>query len=400
MKDWWNKELAIKAFYLFLALAATFLFGIVVWHIGDIWSFIKALIAAVDSFIIGFAIAYILYPSYMFIRTKIFGKIIKNGKEKTKKSLSILTLYVVALGLFTVLMYFVIPQFIISIVDCVNNLINNYDTIYGTINDFIKSIGGSDSMLSDTINSISQSIFNYLKSIDTGEIMKLTSVASSVISTIFSVFIGVIISIYMLYNKEKFCAQIKKTGFAIFSKKTMYHLQRWFGTAHEAFGQYLIGVVLDAIIVGTIFGVLSAICQIPYAPMIGVVLGFTNMIPFAGPYIGGVPCAVIVLVNDPIKAVILVIMMIVVQQVDANLISPRILSSKTGLAAIWVIFAILVGGYFFGVVGMLIAVPAFSVIYVFFRNFVNDRLERKKLSNDTADYLKDADVLQKYNKED
>ena len=93
-------------------------------------------------------------------------------------------------------------------------------------------------------------------------------------------------------------------------------------------------------------------------------------------------------------------MMIVVQQVDANLISPRILSSKTGLAAIWVIFAILVGGYFFGVVGMLIAVPAFSVIYVFFRNFVNDRLERKKLSNDTADYLKDADVLQKYNKED
>ena len=133
--------------------------------------------------------------------------------------------------------------------------------------------------------------------------------------------------------------------------------------------------------------------------MIGVVLGLTNMIPFFGPYIGGIPCTIIVLVSDPWKALILVIMMLAVQQIDGNLIAPKIIGQKIGLEAIWVIFAILIGGSFFGIIGMLLAVPFFSVFYLFFRNFVCDRLERKHMSTDTADYLATADVAQKYKDE-
>lgn len=401
MKDWWNKRLAIRSFYLFLALAATILFAVVLFNFSSILGAIGAFIAAIDSFLIGFAIAYILNPSYTFFREKVYGKLLKNSKPKIIKGLSILTLYLLMISLIAVLLYIVVPQLVRSIVDFVNNTIANYDNYYNTVNSFVTSLsGGDDTLLGNMINELLNSLLKFLKGINVEDILTISSVAGSVISSIFSIIIGVIISIYMLYNKEKFCAQVKKTGYAILSKKMMYRLQRWFGTSHAAFGQYLTGVIIDAMIVGFTFGVLSAICRIPYAPMIGVVLGITNMIPFFGPYIGGIPCTIIVLVNDPIKAIILVIMMIVVQQIDGNLVAPKIIGQKTGLAAIWVIFAILVGGHFFGVLGMLLAVPVFSMVYIFIRNFINDRLEKKNLSSDTADYLATADVAEKYKNEE
>ena len=120
------------------------------------------------------------------------------------------------------------------------------------------------------------------------------------------------------------------------------------------------------------------------------------MIPFFGPYIGGVPCVLIVLMNNPIKAIILVAIMLAVQQIDGNLVAPKIIGQKTGLDAIWVIFAILVGGYFFGVLGMLLAVPVFSVLYLAIGSAINDRLKKKQLSTNTADYYASSSVSKKY----
>lgn len=396
MKDWWNKKLAIRAFYLFLAGAAIITFWLMTDNIANFFGLIGRIFAAISSFFVGLAIAYILNPAYMMIRRKLFGKLMPNAKTKVVKALSIALLYVLVLGLITVLLYLVIPQLVRSIAECVNNLIQNYDTYYKTVDEFVTGITGENGMLSDIISNASNALLNWLKSIRINDILAISNVAGSVISSIFDLFVGFIISIYMLYNKEKFCAQIKKIGYAIFSKKIMYRLQRWFGTSHEAFGQYLTGVIIDAMIVGTTFGLLCVIFRIPYAPMIGVVLGLTNMIPFFGPYIGGIPCTLIVLVSNPWKAAILVIMMLVVQQIDGNLIAPKIIGQKIGLEAIWVIFAILLGGSFFGIIGMLLAVPFFSVFYLFFRNFICDRLEKKRMSTDTADYLATADVAQKY----
>lgn len=399
MKDWWNKKLAIRAFYLFLAGAAIILFWLMTDNMGNFFGIVGKVFGAVGSFFIGFAIAYILNPAYMMLRRNLFGRLMPNAKTKVVKALSIALLYVVVLGLITVLLYLVLPQLGRSIADCVNNLIQNYDTYYKAVDDFVTGITGENDVLSNVIATASAALLDWLKSIKINDILAISNVAGSVISSIFDIFVGFIISIYMLYNKEKFCAQIKKTGYAIFSKKIMYRLQRWFGTSHEAFGQYLTGVIIDAMIVGTTFGLLCAIFRIPYAPMIGVVLGLTNMIPFFGPYIGGIPCTIIVLVSDPWKALILVIMMLAVQQIDGNLIAPKIIGQKIGLEAIWVIFAILIGGSFFGIIGMLLAVPFFSVFYLFFRNFICDRLEKKHLSTDTSDYLATADVAQKYKDE-
>lgn len=399
MKDWWNKKLAIRAFYLFLAGAAIILFWLMIDNMGNFFGIIGKFLGAISSFFIGFAIAYILNPAYMMLRRNVFKRLMPNAKTKVVKALSIAVLYVLVLGLITVLLYLVLPQLGRSIAECVNNLIQNYDTYYKAVDEFISGITGENNVLSNVIASASAALFDWLKSIKINDLLAISNIASSVISSIFDILVGFIISIYMLYNKEKFCAQIKKTGYALFSKKIMYRLQRWFGTSHEAFGQYLTGVIIDAMIVGTTFGLLCVIFRIPYAPMIGVVLGLTNMIPFFGPYIGGIPCAIIVLVSDPWKVIILVIMMLVVQQIDGNLVAPKIIGQKIGLEAIWVIFAILLGGSFFGIIGMLLAVPFFSVFYLFFRNFISDRLEKKQLSTDTADYLATADVAKKYRNE-
>ena len=399
MKDWWNKKLAIRAFYLFLAGAAIILFWLMIDNMGNFFGIIGKFFGAISSFFIGFAIAYILNPAYMMLRRNVFKRLMPNAKTKVVKALSIAVLYVLVLGLITVLLYLVLPQLGRSIAECVNNLIQNYDTYYKAVDEFISGITGENNVLSNVIASASAALFDWLKSIKINDLLAISNIASSVISSIFDILVGFIISIYMLYNKEKFCAQIKKTGYALFSKKIMYRLQRWFGTSHEAFGQYLTGVIIDAMIVGTTFGLLCVIFRIPYAPMIGVVLGLTNMIPFFGPYIVGIPCAIIVLVSDPWKVIILVIMMLVVQQIDGNLVAPKIIGQKIGLEAIWVIFAILLGGSFFGIIGMLLAVPFFSVFYLFFRNFISDRLEKKQLSTDTADYLATADVAKKYRNE-
>lgn len=404
MKDWFKNENAIKALYLFLALAATIVFGVFVLNFGSILDFVLAFIGAVDSFIIGFAIAYILNPSYTFFREKVYGKFMKKSKKKIIKGLSILTLYIIVISALAFLIYIVVPQLVRSASDCVNNVVNNYPTYYKNVNDFVTNIsGGNTTLLNTIIQNALNSFVGFVKGISTSDIMsfignlvKVSSVAGSVISSLFSVLIGVIISIYMLYNKEKFCAQIKKTGFALFSKRTMHRLQKWFGKSHLAFGQYLTGVVIDAFIVGLEFGLLCWIFRIPYAPMIAVILGLTNMIPFFGPYIGGVPCVLIVLMNNPIKAIILVAIMLAVQQIDGNLVAPKIIGQKTGLDAIWVIFAILVGGYFFGVLGMLLAVPVFSVLYLAIGSAINDRLKKKQLSTNTADYYASSSVAKKY----
>lgn len=396
MKDWWNKKLAIRAFYLFAALTATIIFGVLLFKIDSIVKVLKFILSTLTPFLIGFAIAYLLNPAYMFFRNKVFRKICPKAKESMRKGLSILSVYIISFAVITAVFYLVIPQFINSIVECVNNLVTNFDSYYNTVDKFITSITGENDMLNNILQSGYDSLKKWLVGLNIDDLKAFSSAAGGVISTVVDVFVGVVVSIYMLFSKEKFCAQIKKTGYALLSKKMMYRLQKMFGTSHQAFGEYIMGSIIDAAIVGVTFSILCLIFRIPYAPMIGVVLGITNMIRFFGPYIGGIPCTLIVLVSDPWKAIILVVIMVVVQQIDGNFIGPKIIGQRTGLSAIWVVFAIVVGGAMFGFIGMVISVPVFSIIYLFFRNFVNDRLKKKNMSSNTADYLATAEVENKY----
>ena len=201
MKDWWNKKLAIRAFYLFLAGAAIILFWLMIDNMGNFFGIIGKFFGAISSFFIGFAIAYILNPAYMMLRRNVFKRLMPNAKTKVVKALSIAVLYVLVLGLITVLLYLVLPQLGRSIAECVNNLIQNYDTYYKAVDEFISGITGENNVLSNVIASASAALFDWLKSIKINDLLAISNIASSVISSIFDILVGFIISIYMLYNK-------------------------------------------------------------------------------------------------------------------------------------------------------------------------------------------------------
>lgn len=386
MKQWWNKKYAIIAFYAFLVIAAAIVFKVLLASVPWFLFLIKKFISFIEPFIIGFVIAYLLNPSYTFFRNRVYNKLFKDSKLiKFSKALSIFTVYIIAFSLLAFLLYIVIPQFISGI----NSFVNNFNDYYNSFNSLINKFADSNDTFNAIINEAAKKLMEYLKNIqlsDFAQLKNITESISSVIKSIFSFFVGIVISVYMLYNKELFNAQIKKFGYALFSKKFMSKLQRLFGTSGVTFNQYITGVLIDALVVGCVCFLAMRIANIPYAVLIGVMVGITNMIPFFGPYIGGIPSTLLVLMVKPSSAIWCIVILVVLQFIDGNFFTPKITGQKTGLSAIWVIFAIVVGGGFFGLIGMLIAVPIFSIIYNIIKSLLNRHLEYKNLSSDTSDY--------------
>ena len=198
--------------------------------------------------------------------------------------------------------------------------------------------------------------------------------------------IGVIVSVYVLFSKEKFVSQTKKTVYAVFSTRNanaILHLTR---KSNEIFGGFIIGKIIDSAIIGVLCFIGISILRMPYVMLVSVIVGVTNVIPFFGPYIGAIPSAVLIMLADPLKGVYFVIFIFLLQQLDGNFIGPKILGNSTGLSAFWVIFSILLGGGLFGFPGMLMGVPTFAVIYYIVQTIVNRRLENKNLPTQSDFY--------------
>lgn len=397
MKNWWNRKYAVIALYGFLAAAAVVALIFAVLNFPTFLSFFYNLLGILAPFIVGFAIAYLLNPGYRFFRQKVYGKLFeKKPKPRLTKILSLLTIYLIVLGIVVFLLSIVVPQLYKSI----ETLVRNIESYYNEFNALIESWGLNEFInlgsISETIDIVTKWVIDYIKNINLDDLQNVMDVTVSVASGVFSFVIGLIASVYMLYNKELFCAQVKKMGYAIFPKKFMYKLQRLLGISNQTFSKYLSGVLIDALVVGTTCFIVMQIANIPYAILIGVMVGITNMIPFFGPYIGGVPSVLLVLMVDPIKAIWVVVILVVLQQLDGNFLTPKIAGQRTGMSALWVMIAIIVGGGFFGVIGMLIAVPVCSVVFSVTKSFMNERLKNKNMSAKTAAYYADAEVSAKY----
>ena len=211
--------------------------------------------------------------------------------------------------------------------------------------------------------------------------------AIGVVNGVKNFVLGIIISIYVMFSKEKFAAQTKKILYALFSKQHTDRILRNTRRTHHIFGGFVTGKLLDSLIIGIITFVVLFIVKMPYAVLISVIIGVTNVIPFFGPIIGAIPCAVILLFEDPLKALLFIIIIIIIQQFDGNLLGPKILGDSTGLPAFWVIFAILLGGGLFGFLGMLLGVPTFAVVYSLLKTLIEERLKKKKQPSDTLAYI-------------
>lgn len=190
----------------------------------------------------------------------------------------------------------------------------------------------------------------------------------------------------MLFGKETFAAQIKKmlyAGMQVERANMVLHITR---KSNEIFGGFIIGKIIDSAIIGVLCFIGITILDMPYILLVSVIVGVTNVIPFFGPYIGAIPSTILIALADPLKGLYFLIFIIALQQLDGNVIGPKILGNSTGLSAFWVVFSILLGGGLFGFIGMIIGVPTFAVIYYIVKMVVEEKLKKKKLPPDTEHY--------------
>ena len=214
----------------------------------------------------------------------------------------------------------------------------------------------------------------------------LTAGVINVLTEFMNIIIGLIVSAYVLFSKEKFSRQCKKLTYAVFKPSSANMILHLTIKSNEIFGGFIIGKIIDSAIIGVLCFIGLSVLNMPYAMLVSVVVGVTNVIPFFGPYIGAIPSAVLILLTDPRMGIYFIIFIIALQQFDGNVLGPKILGDTTGLSAFWVVFSILIAGGLFGVPGMILGVPSFAVIYYITGMLVDNKLKKRKLPTDTDSY--------------
>ena len=395
LKD--NKYAAIGV-TAFMVIVASALAVFVIFNFGLVLSGFRRLLRILTPIIDGVALAYILTPLLNFVErewvSKLYVRSIKPmtpKRKRTRRNLSILVTYIIFSGLIYLFFRLIIPQLINSIKSIVyqfpryiNNLevfitqlFDDYPDIETTINEFITDYSIQLNtyiqnklipQAEDLIKVFSMSVFNILKAL-------------------FNLIIGVIISLYLMSTKELLAGQSKKILYALYENKEANRIISGIRYSHTVFVGFLSGKLIDSVIIGFLcFGV-TRIVGIPYAVLVSVIVGVTNIIPFFGPYIGAIPSILLVLMINPIKALYLLIIILVIQQLDGNVIGPKILGDSTGLSSFWVIFSITIFGGLFGIAGMILGVPTFAVIYALTKYNVNRKLRHKSMPQDTESYI-------------
>jgi predicted PurR-regulated permease PerM len=212
-----------------------------------------------------------------------------------------------------------------------------------------------------------------------------TSVVS-VVNLVKNALIGIIVMLYLLNIKDTLTAQAKKVIYSLFPLPAANEMVETWRYIHSVFGGFIIGKLVDSLIIGILTFIWLSVIKMPYTVLISVIVGVTNIIPFFGPFIGAIPSAVLVLLVNPKKCVWFLLSILVIQQLDGNIIGPKILGNSTGISSFWVLFSILLFGGILGPVGMIIGVPTFAVIYRLTAKWINRRLKKKELSTITDDY--------------
>lgn len=353
--------------------------------------------------IYGFVLAFLLNPIVKRVEgwiTPGLRKLIKkeDGVQKAARGIGIFSGLVVAMVVVVALFNMLIPELYKSIKDLVVTLpeelsqwgkeINTLIKGNSTVENIVKTvlIQGNDVLenwvQTDLLNWVQNDLFKQTNQIITG----VTTGVISVVNVVLNIFVGVIVSIYVLYSKEKFSSQSKKIVYAMMKPTAANNVLHIAKKANTIFSGFIIGKIIDSAIIGVLCFIGLSILKMPYTLLVSVIVGVTNVIPFFGPFIGAIPSAILIFLVDPIKGLYFIIFVILLQQLDGNVIGPKILGDSTGLSSFWVIFSILVSGGLFGFIGMIVGVPTFALIYYVIKMYIQQRLEQKKLPTDTTCY--------------
>jgi predicted PurR-regulated permease PerM len=400
----WDRTYINWGMTAFCVVALSLLFYFAVRNISVFGDFFRKLVTILAPFIWGLVICYLLSPLMRFLEERVFlplGKRLyrknkKGGAGKFARVMSILFSEIVLLLLIAALVYLIIPQILSSVQMLVQNSGTYADNVSKWLDGLLKNYPELDSYVGGLFGNINANVGNWLETKLLPQLGSLiTSVSSGVYGfarSIYNLIIGIIVSVYLLADKEGFLAAVKRLSYAVFSVETADKLRQGLNFVDKTFMGFLSGKILDSLIIGIICYIVCSILKMPYTLLVSVIIGVTNIIPFFGPLIGAIPSALIIMMVDPSKCLIFVIFIIILQQIDGNIIGPRILGSSTGINGFWVMFAIILGSGLFGFWGMLLGVPVFVVIYTVIQNLIIKKLKKSDLPWKIADY-KEMDYI-------
>lgn len=327
-------------------------------------------------FVVGFIIAFLVAPLMNLIERKLLKetKLSHKMKRRISSSLSML----VAVGIILLSFWILLPQLISSISQFLVQLPGYIEAAEIYIRTLILE-SNIRPEVTDVLIGSGEDILQTLANIAKDYFPRIITYSWQFASLVFRVFIGLIIAFYILLERERFGMQFKKLGFAIFNEQDANRLLHLTEISARTFNSYLVGKTIDSIIIGILCFIGMNVFNWPYALLISVIIGFTNMIPVFGPFIGAVPAIFILFIVNPMYTLWFALFILVLQQLDGNIIGPLILGDSMGLPSLWIMFAIIVGGGFFGIIGMFIGVPVFAIVYFIVKEVVTYRLIEKDI---------------------
>lgn len=340
-------------------------------NFGNITSFFGRLMGILTPFIIGFGLAFLLYAPC----SKIEKQFLKSSKPLIKRfarPVSVTIVYLILFGLLALLFYIAIPALVNALVDFINSLPGYYANIMAFLEEYTKEGGLLENFnLEEKVQDIYQYLMSYL-TVD--RIMGYFKGVASFASSLLDILMALIISVYMLAGRESLIRAVKAVAGLAIPRRGMDFCSYYAHKISKIFYSYFYSQALDACIVGVLATIGLLIARLPNAPALGMMLGFMNMIPYFGAIIGGVICVLVALLSGNLYGAIFVgIYILVMQQVDGNILQPRIVSNSVGIKAIYVLLAITVGGGFFGFWGIFLGVPVMAVLQMLLTDIINYR---------------------------
>ena len=363
MLDWFCVVGACIAFYLLLNNLGYFL--------GRIGIFINIL----SPFAGGIVIAYILDPMVKFFYTRLFKE------KKGTRGFAILLAYAVAILLLMLLAWLVVPQ----IVNSIGMLFTNFPSYIQGVQEmllYVQSEYGIDLQQATKMLDDSEAMVKEIYAMATNAMPQIVASIGSVASNFVAIFTSIAASIYMLADKDHLLHQLRTLAHAFLPEKVASNTLRICHYANVNFTGFFVGKIIDSAIIGVITFVAMTILRLDFAVLISVFIGITNIIPVFGPFIGAIPSVFILLLIDPLQAVIFCVLILIIQQLDGNFIGPKILGSSIGISALWILFSIVVGGDLFGIVGMVVGVPVFATLYGLAQEFVHYALDKRGIDSE------------------
>lgn len=401
----WDKKYLYWGITAFFVIAAAIVFYMLLNYVGVLSTALRKLTAILSPFIWGLVIAYLLVPLMGFYENRLCRPFViwiqhktkSRKKSKAPRALAVIMSIVTLIIIIAALIYLILPQLYTSIETIVVNSPAYVKTGVEWVEKMLESYPEIEEYAVSIVGNIGTALSTWfnesvLPGIDS-MVQNVTSGVYYFLKGIYNMVIGLIVSIYILHNKEGFTANCKKILYSAFSLEHAKKIHNGVSFSDKVFMGFITGKLLDSAIIGLMCYIFCAVADMPYALLVSVIVGVTNIIPFFGPFIGAVPSALLILLVSPMKCLIFIIFIILLQQFDGNILGPKILGNTTGVSGFWVMFSIILGAGLFGFWGMLLGVPVWVIIFTWMNNHVDSKLRKNDLPDD-AEFYKTIEYIE------